>query len=68
MDREIGIEAKQFADRRALFEIHRAGDETTLPVDLAVVEAGPQFTRLGFANALGFATGEIERKEAAAQR
>src|SRR5262249_40462236 len=59
---------KQFADRRALFEIHRAGDETPLPVGFAVIEARPQFARLGLANAFGFAGGEIKREEAAAKR
>jgi hypothetical protein len=68
MNRKVGIGPEQFADRRAFFEIHWAGDEPTLPIGLAVVETGPQFAWLTFTDALGLAGTKIKRKESAAER
>jgi hypothetical protein len=43
-------------------------EEATLPIDLAVVQARPQFSRLSLVNPACLASGEIEKMEAAAQR
>src|SRR6185312_13074072 len=68
MQRQIGIEPEQLADGRAFLEIHGAGNEAPLPVDLAVVEAGPQFAGLGLDDPLSGPRLEIESVEPVAQR
>ena len=67
MERQVGIEPEQLADTLALLEIHRAGDEAALTVDLAVVEARAQFAGLGLVDAGDLAAVEVEEMETASE-